>query len=289
MTLSETSRDCHSRTPKPAILAWQHKTQAVWALLQRYAYDDDFGSALEALYWPHRTGLQRLVYREHWWTPYILDQLAALPVSDDDAKPLIVAASAVRRFAARWGLDRFRQEQGLEALRAWFLLRLDPVSGKRITAHDFCTGVGSGGTLPQVGAVTERHLHNVSSPSGDEFVVVDETRRPIVEAPTPDTWYADRESPGDAYNRILTTWSEHLRNELDQLRDEYVASGFEFHDTRPEARSHMDWLYERLAYRAHPADIGQRANRAEGSVRNETRDLAKWLEIELPRARKRTI
>jgi len=195
---------------------WEQAGWARFALIQRYADDEEFTVALSEL---------------------------AADESVDDA--------GLTEFAARFGLDRLLPvDDGLRMLdghirlaRAYRAKTGGPMSGRY-----FASQAAFGGGRPDIGAVVSRVETPVEGPDGDVVVIIDEERRPLIHVELDSEWDPRQETMPAARKRLTDELFQRLNAQLEAIAQDAETRGYRFPDTAGQdvAVRNIGWLYDRV-------------------------------------------
>jgi len=275
-----------SSTRIPAMPSWEAAAWIVAALAFEYASDPCFDYALETLIAGHEaTASQVDISRSY---DYLYPGLyRRLP------DPQRAFAHDLTAFSERWGLDRLPDHQGTNAVLDWCSFRS---RNHRARADWFISGFGAGGGMPSIGEVVKCEMFEITGPDGETYWVRDEERKPLIRVNITDEWPIYREPREAAKKRLLARCAEaidaeqsRIRQEADALRDTNGQPLIIFPTTKPQRAAHLNWLYQRLAYRRPCRIIADNETDSkyvdEPTIRNATDNMKRELGIaDLPAA-----
>jgi len=264
----------------PAMPSWEAAGWVMAAFAFEYASDPRFGYALETLVSGHeQTARQVDISRSY---DYLYPGLSAhLPDSHR------AFAHDLAAFSERWGLDRLPDYQGTNAVLDWCSLRS---RNRRVRADWFISGFGAGGGMPSIGEVVKCEMFQIAGPNGETIWVRDEERKPLIRVNLTDEWPIYNETREAAKKRLLARCAEtidaelsRIRREADTMRDATGQPLITFPTTKPQRSAHLNWLYQRMAYRRPCRVIAKNEYVDEPTVRNPTDSIKSELGIaEIP-------
>lgn len=230
--------------------AWAESGSLMAAFAYEYASDPCFGYALETLF-----GRNEMAARQ---VPLFLPYYYLLPGHFRHLPDVSRAfAYDLAAFSERWGLDRLSKHVGATAVLNWCSARS---MNDRVRSDWFLSIFDFGGTMDEQKRVVC-------------FNLVDE-------------WPIYREPWEAAKKRLLAECATVIDAEMDRIRDEAGAARdatgqplIIFPTTKSQRAKHLNWLYQRMAYRRPCRVIAYNEYVEEATVRNPTDSIKSELGI----------
>ena len=107
-----------------------------------------------------------------------------------------------------------------------------------------------------------------------------------MEAEAPVVLVVDRYDPSwESREAFLKRVQEELRRQADAVEEAFESQGMERQGGKSELETHVEWLYERIALKKPPMKIALDNDMGQSTVEGAIGELAKDLQITLPRNR----
>lgn len=246
----EAAKKRRSSPKTPAMPVWEESGALMAAFAYEYASDPCFGHALETLTAGHEAPASQVDFYGSY--NYLYPRLYChLP---DSARAF---AHDLAAFSERWGLDLLPKRQGTSAVLDWCIAKS---RNSRVRPDWFVSIFGFGGAM-------------------------DEQERSVC-VNLIDEWPIYREPREAAKKRLLARCAEAIDAEMSRIRDEADATRdatgqplIIFPTTKPQRAEHLNWLYQRMAYRRPCLVIAKNEYRDEPTVRNPTDSIKSELGI----------
>ena len=224
--------------------------------LSLYGDDREFVNAFDKLATEQHQILQCLLAARvsSWETAVFLTEDAeiATPRSTQGATPYY---TAVTDFAKTWGLNWLPHQLGFNALHSALLER-----AHRPESKDLRLRIVALSPIPYVEGINrigDLKLRRFTIEFSAEFDL-------------------ESESPAGALARLEIEFREWASEIVGNAVKAYEASGgYELHDTAPDYKKHLRWLYRRVAKKEDAATIKADEHSTQGNIYKQTRRLAK--------------